>query len=195
MGLADWRKLTDQIESLEAETRIQRDEAAQSAALADRGEQQAVEIDARIAEVDTLIRTSEVRMAQNRERIVALEAAIDSECTRIGEFAEQTARLRRQGTAMRGRAGDLDQNLAAAQAAITETESRRRELSGRLADEERAFTALPRRWTRFEPRMSSDALPSWKVCGAEPPWPTKSSRSTRSSPVRRAAARLLVSAG
>jgi chromosome segregation protein len=142
VGLTDWRKLTAQLEALEGEIRILRDDAAQTAGLAERGEQQAVEIDGRIGEVDTLIRTSEARIAQNRERIAALEAALDSQRTRIAEYEQQAARLRRQIAAMRGRAGDLDANLAAAQAAIVEADARRRELGGRLADEERAFTAL-----------------------------------------------------
>ena len=142
VGLTDWRKLTAQLETLEGEIRILRDDAAQTASLAERGEQQAVEIDARIGEVDTLIRTSEARIAQNRERIVALEAALDSQRTRIAEFEQQATRLRRQMAAMRGRAGDLDVNLASAQADMVEVDSRRRQLGGRLADEERAFTAL-----------------------------------------------------
>jgi chromosome segregation protein len=44
--------------------------------------------------------------------------------------------------AMRTRAGDLADNLLAAQAAIVDADLRRRELSGRMADEERALTAL-----------------------------------------------------
>jgi chromosome segregation protein len=142
VGLTDWRKLTAQLEALDGEIRILRDDAAQTVGLAERSEGQAVEIDGRIGEVDTLIRTSEVRIAQNRERIVALEAALESQRTRIAEFEQQSARLRRQISAMRGRAGDLEANLASAQVAITEADLRRRELSGRLADEERAFTAL-----------------------------------------------------
>ncbi len=142
VGLTDWRKLTVQLEAHEGEIATLRDEAAQSAALAERSEQQATEIDLRIAEVDTLIRTSEVRIAQNRERIVALEATLDSERGRIGELDEQSSRLRRQMAAMRSRAGDLAENLAAAQSSIVAAEARRRELSGRMADEERALTAL-----------------------------------------------------
>jgi chromosome segregation protein len=142
VGLTDWRKLTAQLQAHEGEIAALRDEAAQTGSLAERSEQQANEIDARIAEVDTLIRTSEVRIAQNRERIAALEAALDSERGRIGEFDEQAARLRRQMAAMRIRAGGLAENFTAAQAAIVDADLRRRELSSRMADEERALTAL-----------------------------------------------------
>jgi chromosome segregation protein len=142
VGLSDWRKLTAELQAHDSEVATLRDEAAQTGSLVERSEQQAVEIDARIAEIETLIRTSEVRIAQNRERIAALEAALDSERGRIGEFEEQAARLRRQMAAMRTRAGNLTDNLTAAQAAIVDAGIRRRELSSRMADEERALTAL-----------------------------------------------------
>jgi chromosome segregation protein len=142
VGLVDWRRLTADLTALETEMAAIQEEMAAALTSAERAEAETAQLDLRIARVDELVRTSEVRMSQNRERIAALEAAAEAERTRIREFEEHAGRLRRQLAAMRARAGDLSDNMAATQAAIVEADARKRDFASRLADEERALTAL-----------------------------------------------------
>jgi chromosome segregation protein len=170
VGLVDWRRLTADLTALESEMAAIQEEMAASVTSAERAEAETAQLDLRIARVDELVRTSEVRMSHNRERIAALETAVEAERTRIREFDEHAGRLRRQLAAMRVRAGDLNDQLTTAQAAIVDAEVRRRDLASRLADEERALTALTsqldqirteneqRRATQLEEMRSAAAL-------------------------------------
>jgi chromosome segregation protein len=142
VGFTDWRKLTGQLEAFESESAVLCDEITQSQALAERSEQLAAEVDGRIAALEAEIRTSEVRVAQNRERIAALVAAEDSARTRIAELDEQRSRLRQQIAGARHRVVELEEGIATARASVAEAGRRSQELSRRLGEEERAFTAL-----------------------------------------------------
>jgi chromosome segregation protein len=142
VGLTDWRKLTADLSALESEWALVDEDVRRTSTQAEQAEASSQSLDSSIAEIDALVRTSEVRIAQNRERIAALETALDADRSRIAEFEEQAARLRRQLATMRTRAGDLELNLAAAHAAIAAAQTGRREFTNRLADEERALTAL-----------------------------------------------------
>src|SRR4029453_8999756 len=122
VGLVDWRRLTAELTALETEMSAIQEERAPPLTPAERAEGETAQLDARIARVDELVRTSEVRMAQNRERIVALETAAEAERTRVHELEEHAGRLRRQLAAMRVRAAELSEQMAAAQRAIVEAE-------------------------------------------------------------------------
>ena len=84
VGLADWRQLSEQLTSAGSRTlpRLE-SEIVAAGTSAERAKQQSATGRASSHESTTLVRTSEVRIAQNRERIAALETAIDAERTRI----------------------------------------------------------------------------------------------------------------
>src|SRR5687768_9816170 len=88
LGLADWRKLSEQLRGIEADIAALQREVSQLATLADQNEKQSDQVDAQIAKAENLIRTSEIRVTENRERIAALETTLESERSRILEFEE-----------------------------------------------------------------------------------------------------------
>ncbi|MDZ4819096.1 MAG: AAA family ATPase, partial [Planctomycetota bacterium] len=142
VGLTDWRTLSQQLELLTDESATIQGEISSTVEAADLIEKQVADLEQQLQGIDELVRTSDVRGAQNRQRIVALESNIDSERSRIRDFEEQINRLRIQLATMSLRAGDLNEHRQTAVTNIAQSEIKRRELGVRLADEERALTAL-----------------------------------------------------
>lgn len=142
VGSADYRALTARLETHTGETETLRQEVARWRADAERREADLQQLDQHLHGVEESIRTSEGRLAQQRERIVSLESLDDFERRRQTDLEEQTIRLRRQIAALGARAGDLTDNLQTTQADLQTASRRQKELSDRLSEEERALTAL-----------------------------------------------------
>ncbi len=92
VGLSDWRRLTGELTTLEADMAAIQEEIATAVTSAERADVETAQLDTQIGRVDDLVRTSEVRMAQNRERVAALETAVEAERTRMREFEEHAGR-------------------------------------------------------------------------------------------------------
>src|SRR5580693_9301131 len=68
VGWADWRQLTARLETAEAEAAALRAESAGAAAEAETIEARAIATESEMAQIEGLVRTSEARIAENRER-------------------------------------------------------------------------------------------------------------------------------
>ncbi|HUY34152.1 MAG TPA: chromosome segregation protein SMC [Pirellulales bacterium] len=139
VGLSDWRKLTEKLTRLEDERQMlaaQRDTAASGAEV---HESRALELETLLGEIHETIRTSEARLAEGRERIATLEAALQHQLSRARDADEEFARGTRQLAAMCVRAGDLEQQFAETSAAAAQAGRRYADDVARLADCERAL--------------------------------------------------------
>ncbi len=142
VGWTDWRQFTDRLESVESEIGELRIESASAAAEAETIETRALSLETEMAEIDRMIRTSEARISENRERLAGLESTIEHERSHVAELEEQAARHRRQLASMSVRANDVDGQMEATRAAAAGAQTRHRQQALHLADHERAFTAL-----------------------------------------------------
>ena len=142
VGLADWRRLTARLNELETELRTSRDENAACLAQIESHEAQGLALEVQIAEADAAMRSSEGRIAQNRERIAARESSIDHLRRACRELEEETARYRRQLASMSVRSGDVEQQLHEIAENLRSADAEYREVARRLAEEERALTRL-----------------------------------------------------
>jgi len=142
VGLADWRALSEKLAAHEAELQTARDEIGAASAQADLLEAQSLELDLQIAGAEQLMRTSESRIAHNRERIAMLESSIEHERRRSRDLEEEVARHRRQSHALSTRAVNLDQQLHVASDSLEELEVRGRLLVQELEQAEKELAAL-----------------------------------------------------
>ena len=142
VGLADWRKLTAKLTELDTELGATREENILSLALVESLEARALAIELQTSEADAAMRTSQGRIAQNRERIASHESAIDHQRRHGRDLEEEIARYRRQLSSMGVRAGDLQQQLEQLGLDLQAAEQQHREVARRLAEEERGLTKL-----------------------------------------------------
>lgn len=138
----DWREFTRQITEVESEQNLLASEIQTAAATAEQAEQRALDLETAIAHGEVEFHEAEVRAAHNRERVAALETLLELERGRVRDWEENLDRSRRQGLALSTRVGDLEGIRAETSAALDLAQSQQRELSARLADEERALTTL-----------------------------------------------------
>jgi chromosome segregation protein len=142
IGLVDWRALTAKLKSLESELQATRDENTLHLSEVEALESQTLSLEAQITQFDLAMRSSEGRIAQNRERIAGRESAIEHQRRRCRDLDEEVARYRRQLTSMSVRAGDLQQQLQLTTEGLQSAEQQHREVARRLAEEERGLTKL-----------------------------------------------------
>ena len=140
VALADWRTLTQQLDSAESESEQLRVEVRATLGHAEESESRSIEIDRQLAQIDETIRWRESEIFHNRERIVALESTMAHERTRCQELEDQISRDRRHLASLSLRAGDLEQQVQATVASLHAAESYHRIVANRLADEQRALT-------------------------------------------------------
>ncbi len=142
VGLTDWRKLTAELTLLEAELRESQEELSGYMAQAEKCEASLLVVDLELGDIDEALRTSHVRIAENRERIAACESTIEHQRRRQQDLEEEIGRYRRQLTAMSARADDLDGQLKVTEDSLESIDTQQRELAGRLGDEEAHLTRL-----------------------------------------------------
>ncbi len=118
VGLVDWRKLTTELTELDAELQESQDELASHVAQAERCEASLLAVDLELGDIDEALRTSHLRIAENRERIAACESTIEHQRRRQQDLDEEIARHRRQLTAMSARADDLDGQMKVTEEAL-----------------------------------------------------------------------------
>jgi len=112
VGMADWRRLSEQLDLFEQELETLRAEADGINAQVEAEETTQHRIDAEIVEADTAAGGAEARLAAIREQIASCEATIAHERRRTADVEEEIARGRQQSAALGVRAGDLAQQLA-----------------------------------------------------------------------------------
>jgi chromosome segregation protein len=142
VGLVDWRRLTAQLQQYETALGELNDQHQALSTTAESLEAELLETDTEIATVSESIRTSESRNAANRERIAAGESSLNHQRGRAGDLEVEVARYRRQLAALNTRAGDLDHQLQETGQAVEAEEQHRQEIARELAQRERQLTEL-----------------------------------------------------
>jgi chromosome segregation protein len=113
LAVASWRQTSAEIAALDDEISAARHHFAEHAARAERLEARALELDIEAGEAERSARASEQRTAQHRERIAALDTAIEHERQRWQELETEIGQRRRDLAAIRSDAGDVGDRLAA----------------------------------------------------------------------------------
>jgi chromosome segregation protein len=111
VGLADWRRLGDQLEAVESEILQIRQSSTERNAQADELEQQVQQCDDQLVETRAGIHQTETQMADNREAIVQREATVTHLLQRIADLEQEGHRHQNQMSTFRSRAGDLRQQI------------------------------------------------------------------------------------
>jgi chromosome segregation protein len=172
VSLADWRDFGNRLDEIEAQAGGLRDNIATEIVAAEGAERRVVEIETQAAGLDDQLRGAEARLADNRQRAAALEAAIEHGRARVLDLEEQAASCRKQLEALGDRAVDLAGLCQTTRAEVEGAEAKHRDVTNRLADQQRALTALTaqldqiraenqeRRASHLEQLRSSAALAS-----------------------------------
>lgn len=172
VGLVDWRALGEKLATIENESNAIRQEISESNQEAEAAEHQSAELETQAQSVETEIRFSEARLTENRERVATVDAAAEHERARTSDLEEQFGRHRKQLHALTHRAEDLAGLWQTTKDEVAAAEVKHREIASRLADQQRALTALTaqleqirseneqRRATHLEQLRTSAALTS-----------------------------------
>ncbi|HEV3021400.1 MAG TPA: AAA family ATPase, partial [Pirellulales bacterium] len=139
VGVADWGKLSGQLARLAEERLALAALRDATFAQAEAHETQASSHEETSGRLAQTIRANEARLAQTRERIASLEAALDHQRSRVRDADDEVAHAARQLAAMNVSAGDLEAQLAAVFAAEEEAGRRHRGDRARLAACEQAL--------------------------------------------------------
>lgn len=142
VGHADWRRLSDQLAVLEQELQGLADRHAAATNEAETLEAQALELENAVAEAAEAIRSSEARLAENRERIAKQESTVDHERARVHDAEEETSRYLRQLAALSIRAGDLETQLKETSVAAAKAEEEYAAEAWQLAEAEAGLAEL-----------------------------------------------------
>jgi chromosome segregation protein len=142
VGLVDWRRLTDRLEEFEAELATLGRERDAQVAQAELIEARLLDAETRVGDINENIRTSEARIAANRERIAGNESTLEHERRRSRDLEQEIARYRGRLAQMSARAGNLQQQLHQTTEAVEAAEAHHQQIARRLVEEERELTEL-----------------------------------------------------
>jgi chromosome segregation protein len=140
VGLADWRKQSGKLSILEGEVETLLDGVATASAQAEAVEAQALQLETALGDVTETIRTSEARLAENREQVATQEATIEHQRKRVRDLEEEASRHERQLATTNVRAGDLRQQLEDTSKAVADEETRHQQLRRQLAEDEQTLS-------------------------------------------------------
>ncbi|MCE9546251.1 MAG: AAA family ATPase [Planctomycetia bacterium] len=107
VGLADWRRLSEQLQKHEQRIAALQDEISGHAARAELSEAQSLSLDQDAAAADEAIHGGERRLSDQRERIAAVEATIEHQRARSRDLEQEIQQSRQQVASLSSRAGDL----------------------------------------------------------------------------------------
>ena len=141
VGLTDWRHLSTQIETLDAELTSLRMDADETRHAIESDESQTHTLENDLAGSDETLRLCESRIAKNRERIAAHESTMEHERARSRDLEEEVSRHRRHLSAMSTRAGNLDEQLRTTTSSLSAAEQEHAALQGQMSEAEKALQA------------------------------------------------------
>ncbi|MBX3415013.1 MAG: chromosome segregation protein SMC [Pirellulales bacterium] len=142
IGLADWRRLGEELDARLSTVRTLTEEATLLDASAETLEAQSLSHDVEISAIGEAIRAAEAQLAVCRERIATSESTIDHERGRLGDLEAQAERLRRHVATMSVRAGDVENQLVDASQQFAEADAEHQAIRRRVADDERLVAQL-----------------------------------------------------
>ncbi len=98
VGLADWRALGAKLDAIDAEANLLRQQIATETTAAEVAELKAAQWETQSAAIDSEIHSAEARLAENRQRVTALETTVEQERTARQRFG-RSGRAAPQATA------------------------------------------------------------------------------------------------
>jgi chromosome segregation protein len=119
VGLADWRKYSSRLETLEAELTTARDDAAGAQAELESIEARALAVDVAIGDCDAAMRQAEAAVSGYRERIAAHETTIDHQRKQVAALEQEIAHHRQHTNTLQLRSGDLESQIAQLETRLT----------------------------------------------------------------------------
>ena len=123
VGVADWRRLSENLAAVETELAELRAQAAEAGQASDALDERLQGVSTRLDQASERLRTLEADLAGNREQISARETAAEEGRGRCAEFAEEAERHRQRLRAMTHRAGNLQDRLRTAEESLAQAES------------------------------------------------------------------------
>jgi len=150
----DWRALTEQLESIEAQSGTIHEQIVGQNARVETLQVQSIELETSIGQWGEEIRRCEARLAGNREKIAADEAAISHHRARLRDLEEEAARHRRHLTAVHSRAGDLSHQLTTTEEQTSAARRDHRQASEDFAASEQELAGVTRELNQL--RLRSD---------------------------------------
>ncbi|MEA1950300.1 MAG: chromosome segregation protein SMC, partial [Planctomycetota bacterium] len=148
VGLADWQRLTEQIDEYEAELTRLTDERDGGLAEIEVLDANLLQLDTSVAQINESIRASEAKISANRERIAGNETTLAHERRRAADLEQEIARHRQRLVQMNARAGDLKQQLAETAETVEAAQEHRGRIAKSLVEDERQLTELFERLDR-----------------------------------------------
>ena len=142
VGRVDWRRLTESLLAVEAARKQLVQEADNLSTQEESLEARSLEFETEIGLAGEMLRACEARLARNRERISAGEAAAAREGERLRDLDEEAARYRRQLLAMCTRAGGLEGELRTVTGELDDAQEQFQQLSQQVAKHEDAVREL-----------------------------------------------------
>jgi chromosome segregation protein len=144
VALVDWRRLTEQLEVIEADLATARDQTQAADAQAQRLEARQLELEAAALTAGEELRNCETQVAFARQQIAGHQAAIDHERTRSAELEEQTVQHGRNLLAMSDKAGDVRLRLKAIEAEMTAAQQAQQAAARELTQRQEHLADLAR---------------------------------------------------
>jgi chromosome segregation protein len=142
LALVDWRRHTDALATIDAELAALAQDGDGCRAEMQRLEAESLGVETEIVELDETIRAGEARLAEVREKIAAAESLIEGQRSRVKEFEEQSARLRRQQSALAARTGDANDQIADASKSVDALVHDSERLRANLAEDDATLLRL-----------------------------------------------------
>ncbi|HEX3868856.1 MAG TPA: AAA family ATPase, partial [Pirellulales bacterium] len=142
VGLADWRKLSQELARHESDLAALAAQRDRHLADADAHDQEIGRIEAALVDIDRRLRDGQQTAAANREQIASLEATMAHEHLRSREASDEADRLRKQLASLGTRAGDVRQQLHETSAEAETAEAAHRQIQTTVADRERELSKL-----------------------------------------------------
>lgn len=132
----DWHTLSDRLAAVETELTTLQAEHQTLLAQAEALQTRHLQAEEALGQLDDLVRRTEAEWAAIRERIAAVESAIQHQRARWHDLDEEQERLQRQWLAMHLRADNLQQQLEHTRNEFESAQGQHRQLAQRLAEEE-----------------------------------------------------------
>lgn len=135
-GLADWRRLSEQLSRHETSIHALAGQASAAAQESAAAEQTLTDLEARLTAGETELREGESLLSEVRQQIAAHQSNIEHQFARCLDLEDEMARQRRQLAALNLHAGDMAQQFQRTADDLAAAEVEHRDVARRLAEAE-----------------------------------------------------------
>jgi chromosome segregation protein len=144
IALVDWRRLSEQLGTIEADLAAAQEQTRAADAEAQRLEARQLELETAALAAGEELRNCENQLGFVRQRLTAEQATIDHERPRVVELEDEAALHGRNLLAMSDKAGDARSRLKETEAEVSAAEAAQQASAGALAEREEGLVQLAR---------------------------------------------------